>query len=82
MIEQVKQSWNKGRADAVRGMPSKCPTGLDRLAYANGYIEGKAHQAKRLLREARRQIDPSQKWRVHRSIRPKWNAKASPPHAL
>ena len=50
MSEQDKQSWNKGRADAVRGMPSKCPTGLDPLAYASGYIEGKAQRAKHPLR--------------------------------
>jgi hypothetical protein len=31
MIEQDKQSWNKGRADAMRGAPSK-PKGLDALA--------------------------------------------------
>jgi hypothetical protein len=50
MIQQDKQSWNKGRADAMRGAPSKCPKGLDRLAYASGYIEGKAQRAKHPLR--------------------------------
>jgi hypothetical protein len=25
---QDKLSWNKGRADAMRGAPSKCPKGL------------------------------------------------------
>ena len=39
-IKQDKQSWNKGRADAMRGAPSKCPRGLDELAYSSGYIEG------------------------------------------
>jgi len=34
MIQQDKQSWDKGRADAMRGVPSKCPKGLDALAYS------------------------------------------------
>jgi hypothetical protein len=50
MIEQDKQSWNKGRADAMRGAPPKCPKGLDDLAYSSGYIEGEAQRAKRPLR--------------------------------
>ena len=50
MIQQDKQSWNKGRADAMRDAPSKCPKGFDALAYASGYIEGKAQRAKRPLR--------------------------------
>jgi len=50
MIRQDKQSWNKGRADAMRGAPSKCPKSLDALTYANGYIEGQAQRAKRPLR--------------------------------
>jgi hypothetical protein len=29
MIRQDKLSWNKGRADAMRGAPSKCPKGLE-----------------------------------------------------
>jgi hypothetical protein len=29
MIQQDKQSWSKGCADAMRGAPSKCPKGLD-----------------------------------------------------
>ena len=33
-----------------RGAPSRCPKGLDALAYASGYIEGKAPRAKRPLR--------------------------------
>jgi hypothetical protein len=36
MIEQDKQSWNKGRADAMLGNPSKWPRGLDALSYAMG----------------------------------------------
>jgi hypothetical protein len=32
MIRQDKLSWNKGRADAMRGAPSKCPKGLDALS--------------------------------------------------
>jgi hypothetical protein len=50
MIRQDKLSWNKGRADAMSGAPSKCPKGLDALAYASGYVEGKAQRAKRPLR--------------------------------
>jgi hypothetical protein len=50
MIKQDKQSWNKGRADAMRGVPSKYPKGLDELAYSSGYIEGEAQRAKRPLR--------------------------------
>ncbi len=50
MIEQDKKSWSKGRADAMRGAASKCPPGLDKLAYSIGYIEGKAQRAKRPLR--------------------------------
>jgi hypothetical protein len=44
MIEQDKKSWNKGRADAMRGAASKCPPGLDKLAYSSGYIEGEAQR--------------------------------------
>jgi hypothetical protein len=29
-----KLSWNRGRADAMRGAPSKCPKGLHALSYA------------------------------------------------
>jgi hypothetical protein len=50
MIEQDKQSWNKGRAEAMRGAPSKCPKGLDKLSCSSGYIEGAARRAKRPLR--------------------------------
>jgi hypothetical protein len=50
MIKQDKQSWNKGRTDAMRGMPSKCPKSLDPLSYSSGYIEGEAQRAKHPLR--------------------------------
>jgi hypothetical protein len=50
MIRQDKQSWNKGRADAMRGMPSKCPKSLDPRSYSSGYIEGEARRAKGPLR--------------------------------
>jgi hypothetical protein len=50
MVRQDKLSWSKGRADAIRGAPSKCPRGLDALSYASGYIEGQAQRAKRPLR--------------------------------
>jgi hypothetical protein len=47
MIRQDQKSWEKGRADGVRGAASKCPKGLDQLAYTSGYVEGKADRAKR-----------------------------------
>jgi hypothetical protein len=47
MIRQDRKSWEKGRADGARGAPSKCPKGYDDLAYASGYVEGKAEYAKR-----------------------------------
>lgn len=34
MIRYDKESWNKGRAAAMRGEPLKCPKGLDDLAYS------------------------------------------------
>jgi len=34
MIRQDKLSWSKGRADAMRGAPSKCPKGLDEASPA------------------------------------------------
>jgi hypothetical protein len=34
----------------MRGLPSKCPEGLDGLSYLSGYIEGKAQRAKHPLR--------------------------------
>jgi hypothetical protein len=46
---QDKLSWNKGRADAMRGAPSNWPKGLDELAYSNGYIEGEVQRAKHPL---------------------------------
>jgi hypothetical protein len=46
MIRQDVKSWNKGRADAICGLPSKCPKGLDALSYSSGYIEGKAQLEK------------------------------------
>ena len=46
MIQQDEKSWNMGRADASHGAPSKCPKGLDRLAYASGYIEGQVQRVK------------------------------------
>jgi hypothetical protein len=51
MIQQDKQSWNRGRAaDAMREARSKCPKSLDALAYESGYIEGHAQRAKYPLR--------------------------------
>jgi len=32
------------------GVPAKCPKGIDRLAYASGYIEGKAQREKGAVR--------------------------------
>jgi hypothetical protein len=50
MIKQDKQSRNKGRVDAMRGVRSKCPKTLDELAYSSDYIEGQAQRAKRPFR--------------------------------
>jgi len=50
IVRQGKQSWHQGRADAMRGAPSKFPPGLDDLAYSSGYIEGEAQRAKHPLR--------------------------------
>jgi hypothetical protein len=36
MIEQDKQSWNRGRANAMLGNPSKWPRGLDALVLCDG----------------------------------------------
>jgi hypothetical protein len=48
-MRQNKQSWNKGRADALTGKPARCASGLDRLPYQSGYVEGRA----------RRQVKPN-----------------------
>jgi hypothetical protein len=50
MNEQSKHSWDKGYADAMSGAASKCPGGLDELAYSSGYIAGEAQGAKRRQR--------------------------------
>jgi hypothetical protein len=49
MSQMDKKSWAKGRADAMRGAPLKCPKSLDPLAYTSGYVEGQAHQAEHPL---------------------------------
>ena len=54
MIKLHKESWNKGSADGMRGVPSKCPKGLDGLSYSSGYIEGEAQRAKRPSRTSTR----------------------------
>jgi hypothetical protein len=46
MISQDERTWNRGRADGMRGVPAKCPKGMNALSYANGYIDGKAQRAK------------------------------------
>jgi hypothetical protein len=58
MVKQDQRSWSKGRADAVLGLPSKCPQGLDALAYSSGHIEGQAQRtaALRQLREKERSL--------------------------
>jgi hypothetical protein len=40
MISRGERSWNRGRADGMRGVPAKCPKVMDALSYASGYIEG------------------------------------------
>jgi hypothetical protein len=47
MIDQSKQSWDKGNADAMRGARPNCPQGLDELAYSSGYIAGETQRARR-----------------------------------
>jgi hypothetical protein len=42
MISRDERTWNRGRADGMRGVPAKCPKGMNALSYANGYIAGKA----------------------------------------
>jgi hypothetical protein len=46
MISRHERSWNRGRADAMRGLPSRCPKTMDAPSYAIGYIEGKAQPEK------------------------------------
>jgi hypothetical protein len=56
MINRDERSWNRGRADGVRGVPAKCPKVMDALSYASGYIEGKRALAKYTIRA----VDKSQ----------------------
>jgi hypothetical protein len=49
MISRHERSWNRGRADGMRGVPAKCPKGMNALSYANGHIEGKAQPEKHPL---------------------------------
>jgi hypothetical protein len=42
MIEQDKQSWKKGRVDAMRGAPSKCPKGVGASARRRRRAHGDA----------------------------------------
>ena len=56
MIRRHERSWNHGRADGMRGVPAKCPKGMDALSYASGYIEGKRALAKYTIRS----VDKSQ----------------------
>jgi hypothetical protein len=46
MISRHERSWNRGRADGMRGLPAKCPKVMDAPSYANGYMEGKAKRKK------------------------------------
>jgi hypothetical protein len=50
MISRDERSWNRGRADGMRGVPAKCPKSMDAPSYANGYIEGKRALAKYTIR--------------------------------
>jgi len=47
IVRQDKHSWEAGRTAGSKGLPAKCPEGLDELAFASGYIEGKAERTKR-----------------------------------
>jgi hypothetical protein len=46
IVRQDKHSWQIGRAAGAKGLPPTCPKGLDPLAFASGYIEGKAERTK------------------------------------
>jgi hypothetical protein len=50
MISRDERSWNRGRADGMRGVPPNCPNVMDAPSYANGYIEGKRVLAKYTIR--------------------------------
>jgi len=52
MIKRDQQSWNMGRAHAMRGMPSKCPKRFDELAYSSGYHRGRGVAGEALLTQA------------------------------
>jgi hypothetical protein len=56
MISRHERSWNRGRADAMRGLLSRCPRSMDALSYANGYMEGKRVLEKYTIRA----VDKSQ----------------------
>jgi hypothetical protein len=44
-VRQDQESWNLGYEDARAGRQWR-PVGVDRLAYASGYVEGRAARAK------------------------------------
>ncbi len=59
-VEMDTGSWQQGRSAGVAGGPAVFPPGVaDRLAYASGFIEGKA------LRDRRRAI------RLLKGLRPR-----------
>jgi hypothetical protein len=45
-----QQSHQKGYAAGLSGARPKCPEGMDRLAYASGYVEGRTARMKRSIR--------------------------------
>jgi hypothetical protein len=49
-VRQDQQGWEKGYAVGLGGSRSKCPDGMDRLAYANGYVEGRTARMNRSIR--------------------------------
>jgi hypothetical protein len=38
-------SWEAGYDDGLRGRPSQCTPGLDRLSYSSGYFQARATRA-------------------------------------
>ena len=48
-IRQDQQSWQEGHAAGLSGARPKCLEGMDRLAYASGYVEGRTARMRRSI---------------------------------
>ena len=40
IIRQDQKSWDRGKAAALCGLPSKCPEGVNSQSYILGYVMG------------------------------------------